>query len=104
MSPILLWLSEIQPVFADGCAGVLGIFRFGIVQPFANVDFAIDSRQSRMWKKWHELGRMPGARPSANHRPTRESYVNRGGRHVPYEIKRVYYLYDVPGGAERGGH
>jgi hypothetical protein len=26
------------------------------------------------------------------------------GRHVPYEIKRVYYLYDVPGGAERGGH
>ena len=27
-----------------------------------------------------------------------------GGRHIPYEIKRVYYLYDVPGGAERGGH
>jgi hypothetical protein len=27
-----------------------------------------------------------------------------GGRHVPFEIKRVYYLYDVPGGAERGGH
>jgi hypothetical protein len=26
------------------------------------------------------------------------------GRHVPFEIKRVYYLYDVPGGAERGGH
>ncbi len=25
-------------------------------------------------------------------------------RHVPFEIKRVYYLYDVPGGAERGGH
>ena len=24
--------------------------------------------------------------------------------HVPFEIKRVYYLYDVPGGAERGGH
>jgi len=23
---------------------------------------------------------------------------------VPYNIKRVYYLYDVPGGAERGGH
>jgi len=27
-----------------------------------------------------------------------------GGRHIPFEIKRVYYIYDVPGGAERGGH
>lgn len=27
-----------------------------------------------------------------------------GGRHVPFEIRRVYYLYDTPGGAERGGH
>ena len=26
------------------------------------------------------------------------------GRHIPFEIRRVYYLYDVPGGAERGGH
>lgn len=26
------------------------------------------------------------------------------GRHVPFEMKRVYYLYDVPGGAKRGGH
>ncbi|MCS6958963.1 MAG: FdtA/QdtA family cupin domain-containing protein [Pseudanabaenaceae cyanobacterium SKYGB_i_bin29] len=25
-------------------------------------------------------------------------------KHVPFEIKRVYYLYDVPGGAERAGH
>ncbi|HIJ53923.1 MAG TPA: hypothetical protein HPP66_12325 [Planctomycetes bacterium] len=24
--------------------------------------------------------------------------------HVPFEIKRVYYLYDVPGGETRGGH
>ncbi|WP_145305176.1 sugar 3,4-ketoisomerase [Crateriforma conspicua] len=24
--------------------------------------------------------------------------------HVPFKIKRVYYLYDVPGGADRGGH
>ena len=23
---------------------------------------------------------------------------------IPFEIKRVYYLYDVPEGAERGGH
>lgn len=27
-----------------------------------------------------------------------------GTRHVPFEIKRVYYLYDVPGGASRAGH
>lgn len=27
-----------------------------------------------------------------------------GGRNVPFEIKRIYYLYDVPGGASRAGH
>jgi hypothetical protein len=27
-----------------------------------------------------------------------------GGSHVPFDIRRVYYLYDVPGGSERGGH
>ena len=27
-----------------------------------------------------------------------------GGIHVPFEIRRVYYLYDVPGGAARAGH
>lgn len=27
-----------------------------------------------------------------------------GGRQVPFDIRRVYYLYDVPGGSERGGH
>lgn len=26
------------------------------------------------------------------------------GSQVPFAISRVYYLYDVPGGAERGGH
>jgi hypothetical protein len=25
-------------------------------------------------------------------------------RHIPFEIKRVFYLYDVPGGAVRAGH
>jgi hypothetical protein len=25
-------------------------------------------------------------------------------RHIPFDIKRIYYLYDVPGGAMRGGH
>jgi hypothetical protein len=23
---------------------------------------------------------------------------------IPFDVKRVYYLYDVPGGEERGGH
>lgn len=27
-----------------------------------------------------------------------------GMQHIPFGIRRVYYLYDVPGGAERGGH
>lgn len=27
-----------------------------------------------------------------------------GGNHIPFEIARVYYLYDVPGGETRGGH
>ena len=26
------------------------------------------------------------------------------GNQIPFDIQRVYYLYDVPGGAERGGH
>jgi len=27
-----------------------------------------------------------------------------GIKHIPFEIKRVFYLYDVPGGESRGGH
>lgn len=27
-----------------------------------------------------------------------------GNKQIPFGIERVYYLYDVPGGAERGGH
>jgi len=27
-----------------------------------------------------------------------------GNRHIPFAIKRTYYLYDVPGGETRGGH
>ena len=25
-------------------------------------------------------------------------------KHIPFDIKRAYYLYDIPGGSERGGH
>ena len=27
-----------------------------------------------------------------------------GGNHIDFDIRRIYYLYDVPGGAERAGH
>ena len=27
-----------------------------------------------------------------------------GKRHIPFDVQRVYYLYDVPSGEERGGH
>lgn len=32
------------------------------------------------------------------------SVVENGGNAVPFDIKRAYYLYDVPGGESRGGH
>jgi hypothetical protein len=25
-------------------------------------------------------------------------------KHIPFKIKRTYWIYDVPGGAELGGH
>lgn len=30
--------------------------------------------------------------------------VIEGRSDIPFDLKRIYYLYDVPGGAERGGH
>ena len=27
-----------------------------------------------------------------------------GKRHIPFDVKRVFYLYDVPGGESRAGH
>jgi dTDP-4-dehydrorhamnose 3,5-epimerase-like enzyme len=27
-----------------------------------------------------------------------------GDQHIPFEIKRTYWIYDVPGGETRGGH
>jgi hypothetical protein len=27
-----------------------------------------------------------------------------GNKNVPFELKRLYYLYDIPGGEARGGH
>lgn len=30
--------------------------------------------------------------------------VCEGDRNIPFEVKRVYWTYDVPGGGHRGGH
>lgn len=38
------------------------------------------------------------------HNPQGNLTFIEGGAHVPFDIARVYYLYDVPGGATRGGH
>ncbi|MFC1785826.1 FdtA/QdtA family cupin domain-containing protein [Candidatus Neomarinimicrobiota bacterium] len=27
-----------------------------------------------------------------------------GDKHIPFSIKRVFYIYDIPGGEKRGGH
>jgi|SRR5690554_567604 hypothetical protein len=27
-----------------------------------------------------------------------------GNVNVPFDVKRIYYLYDIPGGEDRGGH
>lgn len=38
------------------------------------------------------------------HNPQGNLTFIEGERHVPFPIARVYYLYDVPEGAARGGH
>ena len=43
-----------------------------------------------------ELPRIPDPRGSLT--------VIEGGRHIPFDIKRIFYLYDVPGGEMRAGH
>lgn len=39
-----------------------------------------------------------------NHREKGNITVVENAKEIPYDINRVYYLYDVPGGEERGGH
>ncbi len=38
------------------------------------------------------------------HNPSGNITIVENGRSQPFNIKRVYYLYDVPGGSQRGGH
>lgn len=32
------------------------------------------------------------------------TFIEGEGRHIPFAIKRAYWIYDVPGGEKRGGH
>jgi len=41
--------------------------------------------------------------PRINDRRGNLTFIE-GGRHLPFEVKRVFYLYDVPGGESRAGH
>ncbi|MBH2024895.1 MAG: WxcM-like domain-containing protein [Flavobacteriales bacterium] len=38
------------------------------------------------------------------HRESGSLTVLENRQNIPFDIKRIYYLYDVPMGAERGGH
>ena len=41
---------------------------------------------------------------SKHHRPQGNLTVVENGIDVPFDVKRCYYLYDVPGGESRGAH
>lgn len=41
--------------------------------------------------------------PKVTDRRGNLSFVE-SGRHIPFDIQRVYHLYDVPAGESRGGH
>jgi hypothetical protein len=41
--------------------------------------------------------------PTVNDLRSKPAFIE-SGRQIPFEIKRVFYLYDVPGGAKRAGH
>lgn len=39
-----------------------------------------------------------------HHRPQGNITVVENGETVPFDVKRIYYLYDIPGGESRGAH
>lgn len=51
-----------------------------------------------MLNKWKVVDLPKVADPRGN-----LSFVE-GMRHIPFNIKRIFYLYDVPGGETRAGH
>jgi len=41
--------------------------------------------------------------PKINDRQGNLTFVE-GNRHLPFDVQRVFYIYDVPSGADRGAH
>lgn len=39
-----------------------------------------------------------------NHNPAGNITIYQNGASQPFDVKRIFYLFDVPGGSERGGH
>jgi hypothetical protein len=39
-----------------------------------------------------------------NHNRAGNITIVEGQKNVPFDVKRIYYLYDIPGGHDRGGH
>jgi dTDP-4-dehydrorhamnose 3,5-epimerase-like enzyme len=72
-----------------------------------------EERRTRPWGRrsadrgWPEGGAALGCRivelPRITDARGNLTFIE-GGGHVPFDIGRVYYLYDVPGGEFRGGH
>ena len=52
----------------------------------------------------HERRTLPDHRVAEDPDPRGNLTFVEGGNHVPFDIERVYYLYDVPGGASRAAH
>jgi len=38
------------------------------------------------------------------HNPAGNISIVEGNENVPFNLRRIYYLYDIPGGESRGGH
>lgn len=38
------------------------------------------------------------------HNPAGNITIVEGNKNVPFDLQRIYYLYDIPGGESRGGH
>lgn len=38
------------------------------------------------------------------HNPAGNITIVEGAQNVPFNLRRIYYLYDIPGGESRGGH
>lgn len=60
-----------------------------MTQDFHKISHIADCRLIHLAKHHHENGNLS---------------VVESNNELPFTIKRIYYLYDVPGGEERGGH